>query len=95
MHCDWQTIYRVNFADPFTQRVEKRFPRCASASSEAAVNPPSEDNIDFKRKLIAASLLASLGVAPAAATAADTLVGVSWCNFQEERRTTDEAAIKG
>ena len=29
-----------------------------------------------------------------AALAADTIVGVSWSNFQEERWKTDEAAIK-
>jgi D-xylose transport system substrate-binding protein len=51
--------------------------------------------MNLKRKLIAAALLASLGVAHTAAVAADTLVGVSWSNFQEERWKTDEAAIKG
>lgn len=34
--------------------------------------------MNFKRKLIAAALLALLGVVQTAALAADTLVGVSW-----------------
>ena len=40
--------------------------------------------------LAAAGLLATVGLA-----AAQTVVGVSWNNFQEERWKTDEAAIKG
>ncbi|WP_193181026.1 D-xylose ABC transporter substrate-binding protein [Nisaea sediminum] len=47
-------------------------------------------------KLLAAGALAlgGLAAAPQPATAADTIVGVSWSNFQEERWKTDEAAIK-
>ncbi|GAB4564562.1 MAG: D-xylose ABC transporter substrate-binding protein [Rhizobacter sp.] len=45
----------------------------------------------LKRKLLAAAALASFGTI----AAAQTVVGVSWSNFQEERWKTDEAAIKG
>jgi D-xylose transport system substrate-binding protein len=46
------------------------------------------------RKVLAASLVA-IGLAVTAGVAsAQTIVGVSWNNFQEERWKTDEAAIK-
>ena len=45
----------------------------------------------MKHKLIAGALLATFG----SLAMAQTLVGVSWSNFQEERWKTDEAAIKG
>ena len=45
----------------------------------------------LKHKLLAAAALASFGTI----AAAQTVVGVSWSNFQEERWKTDEAAIKG
>ncbi len=44
-----------------------------------------------KHKLLAAGFLATFG----SLAMAQTLVGVSWSNFQEERWKTDEAAIKG
>ena len=47
--------------------------------------------MNLKHKLIAATVLASFGTL----AMAQTLVGVSWSNFQEERWKTDEAAIKG
>ncbi len=47
--------------------------------------------MNMKHKLIASALLASLG----SLAMAQTLVGVSWSNFQEERWKTDEVAIKG
>ena len=45
----------------------------------------------LKHKLIFAGVLAAFG----SLATAQTLVGVSWSNFQEERWKTDEAAIKG
>jgi len=45
----------------------------------------------LKHKLLAAGFLATFGTL----AMAQTLVGVSWSNFQEERWKTDEAAIKG
>ncbi|MBC7993998.1 MAG: D-xylose ABC transporter substrate-binding protein [Rhizobacter sp.] len=45
----------------------------------------------LKHKLLAAGFLATFG----SLAMAQTLVGVSWSNFQEERWKTDEAAIKG
>jgi D-xylose transport system substrate-binding protein len=47
--------------------------------------------MNIKHKLIVAGLLAAFG----SLAMAQTLVGVSWSNFQEERWKTDEAAIKG
>ena len=44
----------------------------------------------LKQKLIAAGLLATFGTL----AMAQTVVGVSWSNFQEERWKTDEKAIK-
>ena len=44
----------------------------------------------FKQKVIAGMLLA----ASATVTLAQTVIGVSWSNFQEERWKTDEKAIK-
>ena len=44
----------------------------------------------IKTQLIAGALLATFG----SLAMAQTLVGVSWSNFQEERWKTDEAAIK-
>src|SRR5665213_4299191 len=54
---------------------------------------PEGENIVKKLLLMtvaAAGLFATVGLA-----AAQTVVGVSWNNFQEERWKTDEAAIKG
>ena len=45
----------------------------------------------IKHQLIAGALLATFG----SLAMAQTLVGVSWSNFQEERWKTDETAIKG
>jgi D-xylose transport system substrate-binding protein len=45
----------------------------------------------FKTQLVAGALLAAFGTL----AMADTLIGVSWSNFQEERWKTDETAIKG
>lgn len=44
----------------------------------------------IKHKILAGAVLAGLS----ALAAAETVVGVSWSNFQEERWKTDEAAIK-
>ena len=46
--------------------------------------------MNIKHKLIVGGLLAAFG----AMVSAQTLVGVSWSNFQEERWKTDEKAIK-
>ena len=46
-------------------------------------------------KLVNVVSAAALGVGLAFSAAAETVVGVSWSNFQEERWKTDEAAIKG
>ena len=45
----------------------------------------------IKHQLTAGALLATFG----SLAMAQTLVGVSWSNFQEERWKTDETAIKG
>ena len=44
----------------------------------------------IKHQLIAGALLVTFG----SLAMAQTLVGVSWSNFQEERWKTDEKAIK-
>ncbi len=49
---------------------------------------------EVMRKFIVASLAAAGLVASATVSMAQTVVGVSWNNFQEERWKTDEAAIK-
>lgn len=46
--------------------------------------------MNLKHKLLVGAVFASLS----ALAAAETIVGVSWSNFQEERWKTDEAAIK-
>ncbi|MDR6951645.1 D-xylose transport system substrate-binding protein [Ancylobacter sp. 3268] len=48
----------------------------------------------MKSKLTVTVAAFAMLIATGAARAADTVVGVSWSNFQEERWKTDEAAIK-
>ena len=54
----------------------------------------SKGRILVKKYLLASVAALSLAMSAGIAAAAQTVVGVSWNNFQEERWKTDEAAIK-
>jgi len=81
-------IHRRN-GGPSGRRLAPTQPR-GVATSEAAIVKHKEP---VMRVLCSAAAFAL--VVTAFSAAAQTVVGVSWSNFQEERWKTDEAAIKG